>query len=84
MEDREKNLPGWAKVLIAELRRRVETEREALVRDNTTLTARNKFLESKIGALEELLTCAAKGGHKTATEIIDVFASYSLAVAKDE
>lgn len=82
-DEREAKLPAWAQQMIASLRLRAATATEVGAKEIATLRARNELLERRTSALEELLTCAAKGGHKTAQEIISVLESYSLSVVKE-
>lgn len=83
MDAREANLPKWARDLIKELRDRVKYATEPLVSEVAKLRTKTDLQERKLGALTELITCAAKGGHLTSVEIINVLESYSLTVSKD-
>lgn len=83
MDEREKTLPKWAQSLIGDLRTRLASEREHLVKELSTLRPKVTLLERQLSALVELLTCAAKGGHREAAEIVRVFESYSLSLSED-
>ncbi len=78
MDIREGKLPAWVQAELKRLRDQLAENRAPLIADNNRLQTRLHVVERKLGALEELLTCAAKGGHATATEIIKVLESYSL------
>jgi len=84
MDEREAKLPTWAQNTLRDLRARLASAREDSAAEIARLRTDNQLISRKIGALEELLTCAAKGGHKTAAEIISVLESYSLSLSKDE
>ena len=56
---------------------------EPLISELATIRPQVELLKRRIAATEELLSCAAKGGHMTAQEIINVLESYSLTVTKD-
>lgn len=82
--EREKKLPVWARDLIADLRRRIEVGREPLINELAKLRPCVELLERRLGGTKELLECAAKGGHMTAQEIIEVLESYSLTLTEDK
>lgn len=84
MDEREAKLPAWAQATIRDLRSRLASSREDTASEIARLRTENQTLSRKNSAIEELLTCAAKGGHKTSQEIISVLESYSLSLAKDE
>jgi hypothetical protein len=85
MEDeREKNLPKWAQEMIRGMRLRFRSGTESMASELARLRPRVQLLENRLAATEELLTCAAMGGHKTAAEIMEVLRGYSLSLAKDE
>lgn len=84
MEEREKNLPRWAQELIADLRKRVSAAVDPLTREIARLRPERDTLKARNEALIELLECAARGGHKTAQDIVNVLAGYSLTLTKDE
>ena len=42
------------------------------------------LLKARNEALTELLECAARGGHKTASEIVDIIHGYDLTLTKKE
>lgn len=83
MYPREEKLPAWARDLIADLRKLVETGREPLVKELASLRPQNELLKAKEGALMELLECAARGGHLGAASIVRVLSGYSLQLVKD-
>ena len=71
-DQREDKLPVWARELLANLRQQLEAERrkvKGLEHESKVYYARNE-------ALNELLDCAAKGGHKTAQTIVDMIKVY--------
>lgn len=78
MTEREAKLPAWARELIADLRKDVQLRVEVITRDNKQLVERVRLLSSRNEALTELLECAAKGGHITATVIADMLKTYDL------
>jgi hypothetical protein len=82
-DPREANLPKWARELIATLRLRLASATEPLTAEVARLRPQVDLLQRKLDAIEELLTCAARGGHKTAAEIIEVLESYDLQLSKD-
>ena len=83
MDKREARLPAWARELIASLRMRVETKNEPLLTEVVRLRSRAELLERENAALKELFLCAAKGGHMTCQDIVQVFEAYSLTLTKD-
>lgn len=84
VDGREKGLPRWAQELLGELRARVASATEPLIREVAAQRPRIQLLEREVAALKDLVTCAAKGGHRTCQEIVDVYAGYSLTLAKNE
>ncbi len=84
VDSREEKLPVWAKQLIADLRRRIEAQGEPLVRELARLRPQVDLLKARNEALTELLECAARGGHKTAEEIMEIIRSYSLTLTPEE
>lgn len=83
-DDREKNLPKWAQELIGELRTRPQYAMEAAARELAVLRPQVERLKRQVGALEELLLCAARGGHATAQTIIEVLNGHSLTLTPDD
>lgn len=83
-DDREKNLPNWAQSLINDLRLRVQIATEQSAKEIARLRPRVDLLERRNESLNELLECAAKGGHITSSEIIEVLAGNSLVLAPNE
>ncbi len=83
MEPKEENLPVWAKQLIADLRRHVQYGNEPLLKEISQLRPQVELLKRRNEALTELLDCAAKGGHTTAKEIMDVISTYNLTLTKE-
>jgi hypothetical protein len=83
-DEREAKLPQWARELIKELRQRVQYATEPLVKEAADLRRQCQLNQAKAEAMTELLDCAARGGHKTATEIMEVLRSYSLTLTPDE
>jgi hypothetical protein len=84
MDDREKRLPNWVQEELRQLRFRLQSQGEVLTKEVAKLRNENIFLDRKYAALMELITCAAKGGHRTSEEIIQVLDSYNLTVTKDK
>ena len=84
MDPREKNLPRWAQDLINDLRRCLNVSRDQLVTEIARLRPRVEVLECRNGALTELLECAARGGHKTAAEIVAIVEEFDLELVKKE
>lgn len=78
VDDREEKLPAWARGVIADLRTRVVHQCEPLIRELAILRPRMDALKNRNEALIELLDCAARGGHKTAQEIVKVIECYGL------
>lgn len=78
---RENNLPKWAQELLKNLRFQLETALEPAVQARRKLEVaeeRCRRQASVLDALQELLFTAAKGGHKTAHEIVTVLHSYEI------
>ena len=84
MDPRESKLPVWVQQLIANLRLRIDNVCDPFVREITKLQPRLKLLEARNSALIELLECAARGGHKTAQEIMAIIGAYDLTLTKLE
>jgi len=84
MDEREKNLPRWAQELIRQLRLQVQTVAENSGKELAILRPRVEKLRAENDGLQELLRCAAKGGHITAIEVVNCLAGYGLVLAKDE
>lgn len=84
MDEREKNLPKWAQELITDLRKRVEYSTEPLTRELAEIRPRVRLLETRNGALLELLECAAKGGHINSQTVISVIQGYGMELIKEE
>lgn len=83
-DPREDRLPMWAQILIRGLRQEITAHTERLERELKTLRPLTQKLKAHNEALTELLECAARGGHKTAKEIMDIIGSYSLELSKEE
>lgn len=84
MDEREAKLPAWARNLILELRQRIDYWKDGPAKKIAELQKKNEQLESRNAAMTELLECAAKGGHMTATDIIGIIGGYSLELVKEE
>jgi hypothetical protein len=84
MDERENNLPKWAKELIADLRLRLAIQAKPLVQELARLRPEMARLKAINEAMTELLDCAARGKHKTSQEIIEIIRSYSLELVKEE
>ena len=84
MDPRENNLPKWAQEVISSLRLRLEANREPLLTELVRLRPRVELLEARNCALNELLQCAARGGHITAAEIVNIIENYDLTLTKKE
>lgn len=84
VDPRESKLPAWVQDRFKYLRTVIRRQREDIPKDIAAVRERNTLLERKCGALEELITCAARGGHKTAAEVVNVLESYSLTLTRDE
>ena len=81
-DDREEKLPQWARQLIADLRKRLEANREPLLAELTKLRPQVALLKARNEALTELLECAAIGMHKTSQEIIAIIQAYDLTLTE--
>ncbi len=75
---REAALPKWVKELIDDLRKRVQFATEPMVKELARLRPQVELLKTRNEALTELLECAARGGHKTAQEIMEIIRAYDL------
>lgn len=84
IDPREAALPKWAMEKLHYLRTALAQSSEQQRKEIAALRPKVEKLERKNAALEELLTCAAKGGHKTAQEIIAVIESYALTLTPNE
>lgn len=78
MDPRENSLPKWSQQLIADLRNRVKYAVEPMVTELARLRPQVERLKAHNEAMQDLLSCAARGGHKTAQEIIEVIERYDL------
>lgn len=77
-DSRENNLPKWAQELIADLRKKVQSSNEPLIAELAKLRPMVQKLKDCNDGLEELLRCAAKGGHMTAQDIDKALDGYCL------
>ena len=77
-DPREEKLPVWTRDLLADLRKQVATAKEPLARELAGLRPRFVRLVSENEAHKELLECAARGGHKTAGEIMKIIEAYGF------
>jgi len=84
MDNREAKLPTWAKELLACLRKQIEQGQEPLVRELNRLRPQMELLRLREAAMTELLDCAAKGGHKSAQEIMDIIRAYNLTLTPED
>ncbi len=84
MDEREAKLPKWARDELVRLRSCIESKNEPLVREINQIRPRLELLESKLGAMKELLECASRGGHLTAKDIVAVLEGFSLQLVKEE
>jgi len=82
MDARESKLPQWARAELARLRTQVKAGNEPLLAEVAKSRPRIELLKRQVDAMTELLTAAAKGGSKTAAEIVDVLESYGLTVTE--
>lgn len=81
LDDREANLPKWARQSMKDMRVRLETALEPAVEARKKLEECEKRLrktQDVLNALQELLFSAAKSGHKTSEEIVSVLESYEI------
>lgn len=83
-DEREEKLPAWAQSLIRGLRERLKIANEPLLAEVAKLRPQVDLLKARNEALTELLECAARGGHKTASEIVDIIHGYDLTLTKHE
>lgn len=83
-DDRELKLPAWAREIIKDLRFRLSIQNESLIREVTKLRPLVEYQKRKNEAMTDLLECAARGGHKTAQEIMDIIGQYELTLTKRE
>ena len=84
MDEREAKLPVWAQQTINDLRKRLNDQNNPLTREIASLRPRVELLKNRNEALTELLECAAKGGHKTAKEIVEVLQTFELTLTPKE
>ncbi len=84
MDPREIKLPMWAQELINTLRARLDISRDPLLTEVAKLRPQVELLKERNGALTELLQCAAKGGHTTSVEIMNIINEFDLVLAKKE
>jgi hypothetical protein len=84
MDEREKHLPKWAQSALNDLRHQLQTQHESLKRELERLRPKVERLEVSNAAMLELLQCAAKGGHMTAKEIVQLLEGYTLQLVKDD
>ena len=84
MDPREKSLPKWAQEIINDLRRRINVACEPLIRELNKLRPLAEVHAARYGAMIELLQCAAKGGHATANEIVNIIEEFDLVLKKKE
>lgn len=80
-DPREANLPKWAQELLKQLRTQIGTALEPAVfarRKLAEVERRLRDRDAVICSLHELLFTAAKGGHRTAQEIVGVLQSYEI------
>ncbi len=82
MDEREAKLPAWARETIANLRAKLEAATDPLVKELSQLRPRMELLKARNEALQELLECAAKGGHRSSQEIMDIIGQYDLTLTK--
>lgn len=83
-DEREKSLPKWAQQMIAELRQRINSNEEPLLKELVRLRPKVELLQASNEALHELLRCAAKGGHVSAADIESVLSGYDLQLVKSD
>lgn len=83
-DEREAKLPLWARELIANLRFRIQVGNEPLLAEVAKSRPRLELLERKCAGLEELIRCAASGGHLNAEKIVEVLESYSITLTKED
>ena len=77
-DEREAKLPAWARDTLSRLRNTLAARDSPLSRELDTLRPRVKLLTARNEALTELLECAARGGHTTAAEIVQVIEQYDF------
>lgn len=78
MDEREFRLPAWARQLITDLRRQVNDAVEPMIREVAKLRSQAELNRVRYEAMLELLDCAARGGHRTSQEIMDIIGSHDL------
>ena len=86
-DPRETSLPKWAQELITKLRANLATAMEPADRERRKreeVEKRFKRSQDVLAALHELLFTAAKGGHRTSQEIINVLDSYEVFPAMED
>lgn len=84
MDEREKNLPKWAQEHLYNLRLAHRAALESTAKELATLRPQVELLKRSLAGMQELLECAAKGGHLTAAQIVDTLAGYSLTLTKED
>lgn len=77
MDPREEKLPQWARQLIDDLRKRVQYGNEPNIKELATLRPQIAKLKAQNDALNDLLSAAAKGGHLTSQQIVEVIVNYA-------
>ncbi len=86
-DPREAKLPVWTRELIATLRQRISILNDPSnphIKELVELRRQVPLLKARYEAMTELLGCAAKGGHKTAQEIMEIIEQYDLTLTKKE
>lgn len=81
-DPREARLPNWAREIINNLRKRLEAATEPMVKELAKLRPQMALLKARNESMQELLECAAKGGHRSAQEIMDIIGQYDLTLTK--
>ena len=84
MNNREESLPKWAQDIIKGLRVGLRMATEPLTKELNALRPKVELLKTRNDALRELLECAAKGGHITSAEILQVIEGYGLCLVPEE
>ncbi len=84
MDEREARHPAWCRELIADLRKRLQYATESMAAELAKLRPQMQLIKARNEALTELLECAARGGHKTASEIVEIIENYDLTLTKKE
>lgn len=81
MEEKVAKLPTWARNYVRELKSQASPENarlQAALRDIANLERQVKRLKDRCGMMEEILTCASRGGHETSAEFVNkVIANWS-------